>query len=291
MQCFPSRKPALDFQRDVGKYLEEVDHIVQERAATVIIYSQTVTLCPLLHSSPLEKVDLTFPGFDTGIIPLHVGEGSRGATKFHLDLSHSFPKNKHTNKKQLNLQEEGHQSCSLRIMVATYRSQGRGTREKYRNSSPGGWTGTTLKVTPWDTCPQCVSMTEVNQNIRNTCISLFIIMLTSLPSNDKVQMKRGKKRLWGLKQRKDPKSSKETNAEKYHCKGLKSLVLLATSAISGNYSTTEIKYIQNPGQININCTKALVEERTHLPNLKYTFSSIHGRKYYIKVSTKRKIQA
>ena len=48
------------------------------------------------------------------------------------------------------------------------------------------------------------------------------------------------------------KSSKETNM-KYHCKGLKSLVLLETSAVSGNHSTTKVKYIQNPGQININC--------------------------------------
>lgn len=77
---------------------------------------------------------------------------------------------------------------------------------------------------------------------------------------------------------------------KYRCKDLKSLVLLATSAISGNHSTTEVKYIQNPGQININCIQKPQQKEVYSsPNLKYTFLSIHGHKYYIKVST-RKIQ-
>lgn len=76
-------------------------------------------------------------------------------------------------------------------------------------------------------------------------------MLTSLPQMTKEADEERQKKTLRIKQRKDP-NHKETNM-KYHCKGLKSLVLLATSAISGNYSTTEIKYIQNPGQININC--------------------------------------
>lgn len=65
------------FKGMFGEYLEEVSPVVQEKSSHCHNIIKLSSPALSLHSSPLEKVNLTFGGWHW-YNSLHVGEGSRG---------------------------------------------------------------------------------------------------------------------------------------------------------------------------------------------------------------------